>query len=287
MSCSVAEKCSVCKPGYLLQNSHLQNSTCVLCSIDNCASCSSDNVCAQCSSGYSPNTNNGCDFCQSPCKACAVNGCSSCLSPFNPTPDVNGACFICNIVNCADCSADGTSCTTCQAGYDISVDNSNCTKTCPANCDDCVDSTSCTKCSKYYYINANNLCTQCLNTPKCEECTLNGCTKCASGYLSVANVCTPCPSYCAVCDPVGYCRVLKPEYATEHSLFELDTANTRLALCDPGCLKCSNINPKICITCADTFYRVVGPTFSAGVCFPCDPLSNCKNCDSRTPATCI
>lgn len=147
--------CSICKSGYLLQNK-----ACVLCSIDNCASCSTDNNCDQCSPGYSLNANS-CQFCKSPCLLCAANGCASCLAPFNPTPDANNACFVCNIANCADCAADGQSCTACKSGYDTSSNSTSCVKICPANCDSCDVSASCNRCSKYFYLDANNTCTQC------------------------------------------------------------------------------------------------------------------------------
>lgn len=161
LSCLIPDFCSLCQPGYLLQNS-----ACVLCTIDNCARCSSDNTCARCSSGYSLNGNT-CEFCKSPCFSCTTTGCSTCLPPFNIWPNVNGVCFTCNILNCAICTADGATCTTCKGGYDLSATNTTCVKTCPANCDTCDNSTVCTKCDQYFYLNANNICTQCLNTPKC------------------------------------------------------------------------------------------------------------------------
>lgn len=70
-------------------------------------------------------------------------------------------------------------------------------------------------------------------------------------------------------------------------MFALNSARTQLATCDPGCLECSNANPKICVNCADSFYLLVGPGASIGVCNPCDPLSNCRRCYSDVPAKCI
>ncbi len=54
---------------------------------------------------------------------------------------------------------------------------------------------------------------------------------------------------------------------------------TLLAVCQQNCLSCSNLNPQVCLQCANGFY------LSSGNCFQCS--SNCQTCNSTNNDQCF
>ena len=114
--------CQVCQKGYMINMAYsCMEVPTFSCNVTNCWSCSSNNFCEQCLSGYSVNTNGGCTklSCNvSNCASCSSSStCSACSSGYQIT---NNTCvfktYECDIENCITCQSSGI-CAQCNAGY--------------------------------------------------------------------------------------------------------------------------------------------------------------------------
>lgn len=144
---SLAIGCTSCQPnyvnvgGYCMPIVTLSNYTC---NIANCQYCVQNNVCGQCSSGYTvfPGSGNSCIPNYSPIPNCQLTPpyipgpttiCSMCASGYAlvdniacvPIPTTN---IVCNISNCDFCTSNNT-CTICVTGYSLA--NNVCSPLCP------------------------------------------------------------------------------------------------------------------------------------------------------------
>ena len=142
---------------------------------------------------------NDCSKCSNDCSKCPCppNDCSKCPCPPNDCSKCPPT-TTCTIANCKTCSDDGTTCSECDQGYDLSSDNTKCTKhkaACTiANCKTCsVDGTACSECvDGYTFSDASNSCVK----QKYECDSKSGCTISPDGTLSYSDCNTSCKKYC-------------------------------------------------------------------------------------------
>lgn len=167
--------CSACNSGYILVNGYcVANLVTPTCSVSNCNSCSYNNFCKLCNSGFSLTSYGTCVPTQcgiANCASCSLNYiCQQCntnytlaLSPLQLTSAtaygfaswaLTQQCVpntvSCNVSNCAYCLS-ANQCASCATGYDFSASNSNlCVASCNvANCFQCTEgnANNCTTCS--------------------------------------------------------------------------------------------------------------------------------------------
>lgn len=259
--------CISCYSGYGMN----ENGECISCNVTNCLKCSSNNICSQCSPGFSlDNVNNICGCSSSQLWDSTLKQCLSCNSLYT---------------NCNSCSS--TVCLSCQAGYF----KTGATGTCSicnqdTNCNVC-SSTNCLSCISGYYLLPNNTCTSCFED--CSNCTgsaNNQCTSCNSGFslLSTTNQCatSKCPtgiSNCQSCvrDNTGKlgCAQCKNNYFWNSDTKVCD-------FCHPSCLTCSGKAATNCLSCPSysLFYS------QTGMCiFNCS--SSCLTCDGNNDSNCL
>lgn len=280
-SCTKDNYCGVCNNGYQIYSTNT-SSICVQCNVTNCITCNQNNLCLTCITGYTQ-INGGCLACLFPCTSCNVNGsCATCSTPFYfQTPLGNGSCVVNTIPNCATYSSSNTSiCLTCSAGY--VVNNNSCVFNCPTNCATCSSNTVCTACISAFYVTMNGSCSQC-QVPGCSNCNANpsSCSQCIPGYTLQSGQCTQCPSYCSTCsintNNSVVCTGLSS--SSQQQVLINQGSQTVLAVCQQNCLTCSNVDPLICITCAQGFYLLNGN------CLPCS--ATCFTCNSTNPSQCF
>ena len=227
--------CIQCQGGYFQST---DNSTCLPCSPNNCASCTNDNTnhstCLSCTDAHMTLVNKACQCLsgyvisndQSYCIPCSSN------------------CMVCsnnnNLANCTICNT-GTNldptknCASCVLGYYMTLQG--CIK-CPASCSSCVNDGSgnvvcaiCTdptmiassqcSCPVGSFLKNNNItCASCNTIASCYSCTNNGadspkCLSCMGNlspiaatntcgclpgfYLNTSNLCWKCPASCSAC----------------------------------------------------------------------------------------
>jgi hypothetical protein len=99
MTCVSNYTCTTCISRYSLSK---DSQYCYHCDILGCTSCSSDNVCQSCLTGYFLNGSQ-CSLCLYPCATCSSpTTCLTCRYPFSEYP-FNGLCYACNVPNCLSC----------------------------------------------------------------------------------------------------------------------------------------------------------------------------------------
>lgn len=154
-----------------------------------------------------------------------------------------------------------------------------CQLICVSNlCVTCSDPAVCTACVPGY-APQNSTCIQCGGAPACTSCNQanpNTCLQCNNGFYLVNSQCVPCASNCDQCDANG-CNVFKQ--STGQVAVRINGQNVP-ALCDPGCLKCSNVNPSRCITCLNGYTLQNDNT-----CLSCQPP--CLTCSTGNPSSCL
>jgi cysteine-rich repeat protein len=193
-------------------------STCWQC-LSNCALCSSNTSCTNCSTGYAYNSSQvACTIDCSPiaqCLTCSYNGTTQCLT-CNTGYHINNATNTCDS-QCGDgvriategCddgntnSNDGCSANcTIESGYYCAdtFPNASLCNPCLSFCVLCTSNVSCTNCSTgYAYNSSQTACTiDCSPITQCLTCNYNGttqCLTCNSGY-HVNNATNTCDTQC-------------------------------------------------------------------------------------------
>ena len=185
----------------------LFNNTCVACNVSNCQTCSSTNVCQNCT-GNITLTNNVCG-----CPATFTIIGQFCLCPPGTTYS-NGTCVTCSSSNCVTCSS-YNQCSQCQNNLqpitcgclDSSYSFNNGICFCPVNttlyggtcvacnvtnCQTCSSSNTCLNCTSNLILNTTSNTCGC-NSPFTLISTTSGVTcACAAGTTLFNNTCVPC-----------------------------------------------------------------------------------------------
>jgi hypothetical protein len=284
VSCSSSNVCGECQ-GDL----QFQNGACLSCNVDNCLSCSADNVCGLCSEGYSLATQLGatdptCVACLNPCSSCYPDGtCLSCLPPYSQLALSQGQdCFLCADPRCSSCSdPNAGSCTLCAAGYSLA--NGTCQQLCSSGCAACTNVTTCTSCVVEFVYLSGASCLSCPNSPACTSCLASSpaaCASCNTGYFLSSGTCLPCPAYCRTCSSTSWCTALANPLG--YTLVATSSASNAPAACDPGCSSCSPAAPTTCTKCLSGFYLT-----ASSYCRPCTPSSQCSSCSRSNPSLCL
>ena len=274
--------CSACNSGFILVNGYcVANLVAPTCSVSNCNSCSYNNFCKLCNSGFSLTSYGTCVPTQctvANCASCSLNYiCQQCntnytlaLSPLQLTSAtaygfaswaLTQQCVpntvSCNVANCAYCLS-ANQCASCATGYDFSASNSNlCVASCNvANCFQCTEgnANNCTTCSPGFQSQSSGA--------SCQAIPVNcgsGCanSSCIYNWVTAQPECTACQSsltlykgvcYQSTCNIYG-CSVC----ANWASPFYCITCNQGLILTNGYCSK-TNCNNGVanCITCIQT-----------------------------------
>ena len=179
LSCSSTNYCSSCASGY-----YLSSGWCYCNCPAHCNTCSNScSTCYACNSGYTLNSYGKCvlgsNCIVNNCLTCSTdNYCSICNSGYYLS---NGKCLIstCFDAECLVCTNHYV-CTSCSSGYTLSsgycvLQNSKC----PSSCLKCENLSTCSICSDGYYLSAGS----CLSCPQyCTMCTSLICYECTLGY---------------------------------------------------------------------------------------------------------
>ena len=185
---------SVCSSGQCapcVYDEDCQNVNKAICDNGFCVDCITNNDCTQLTtaSRCENSTAYECEICLtdfdcsliSSLPRCHVNlGCVECLSSSDCTDGINNlcspqyTCFACTVSNCMACTQNSPTCITCQSGYYLTIDKTQCVNPCP---------------SGYAGIDSTQTCESCL-TP-CETCqtAVDNCTSCVSPYQLNNNQC--------------------------------------------------------------------------------------------------
>lgn len=261
--------CLTCFPGYGLNS----NGQCISCNVANCLTCSDNNVCSECISGFTFNSTT---------KTC---GCS----PSELWNSTLNKCIPCNQLysNCDSCNS--AQCLTCNSGfYQSSITNQCVACNQDPKCAMC-NTTKCLSCVSGYYLLANNTCASCYID--CSNCTgpqSNQCLSCVNGFflLEGENQCATsnCPnSLCQACvrqtDGSLGCVECIDHYFMNTDLGICD-------FCDPSCLTCSNKGATNCLTCPSysLYYKDTKTCVNncSSQCLTCNGLTNndCLSCSN-------
>ncbi len=182
LTCYDGGYCLQCMAEYYLN----ENNSCSKCSFG-CSVCTTNTTCTTCNSGLFLTNSGSCSACDSGVATCTIAVIQSCQATYFLLSTICAGCF----TNCDTCS-DFVTCSTCQLGYYLSSDASNCLP-CPANCLICTSPTSCTACQRGYTQN-NGLCELFACTsfdPFCIACTSSHCLVCEQGkYLNENSTCS-------------------------------------------------------------------------------------------------
>ena len=279
-SCSFNNFCSACNTGFVL--SSLGTCLPTQCNIPNCASCSANYVCQVCATGF---TNSLGFFYQNQPTANMV------------TSMIMGQCIpntiTCQIANCAYCTSSGV-CASCASGYDITSPNV-CGPACSvSNCIQCFEGSpsSCLTCQPGYTLSTNGqTCTAVsYSCPGCQNfnttCFYNwamgqgSCTQCSSGMLLFRGQC-----FTSTCNIFGcnQCNTwVNPPVCLKCNQGLLLNGYCQQLNCNnnvPNCILCIDKNP--CLGCAQGFLLVnnSGTTSCVAQNATCqDP--NCLTCSS-------
>lgn len=129
MSCSYNNFCGVCNSGFYLTKA----GTCqvAMCNVPNCQACSLNNICQQCNTGYS--------LALGPLWFSSVNNNLVNFLNFALNQQCIPSSISCNVQNCAYCQTNNV-CAKCANGYDFNSTSSNiCSPICSVqNCLQCV-----------------------------------------------------------------------------------------------------------------------------------------------------
>jgi len=201
ITCTNAERCSVCNSDYYLDSVTYK---CNKATDTGCAVTLPMNVCKTCIASHFYNTaNSSCDACSDKYKGCLTckNGwCDTCRSGyyFNMTYD---QCNLCSEVlpNCITCSSNRV-CDQCKQKYYWDTKNSMCMP-CIEGCKACGSVGTCALCDEGYFAPNNTVCLSCANG--CKACTNNvtNCTSCMKGFYLDTNSskCLECNGVCSAC----------------------------------------------------------------------------------------
>ena len=195
------------------------NSVCTSCP-EFCASCSPDEKCQQCLSGYTLTLSFTCaQNCQVPCASCS-------------TTDI-------------------TKCNSCLAGYILDSTTSSCLPVTSRLCEQGV----CDICA-FGYVLSGGTCLQCNTTANCARCSPSNtsvCTSCMMGSYLSSSGCVACLEGCETCSSGTNCLTCKAGYTAESSPV-LTTVNC--IPCGEPCAQCSG-NSYTCTSCI-TGFQLVG-----------------------------
>ena len=245
------QKCTECKPGFLLENV-------------NCVT--------QCSNGYEKKDNR--------CSSCGGQNCSNFVNNSCDCIECDfhyylneSKCYQCDY-NCGDCSIIPTNCTNCfPPEVKYLYDNI---------CYECVgddrceikreDNCSCQTCKEEYY-NLNYQCEACVegcktckDSIKCEECKSNF-------FKNTEETCTPCPENCIKRKPDGcQCETCDENYFMNETTLQCDD-------CVYGCKLCTNSTK--CEECKNDFFKN-----TEGTCTDCPKHCKTKKQDNCHCQTC-
>ncbi|KAL4506323.1 hypothetical protein ABPG73_017057 [Tetrahymena malaccensis] len=195
-------KCNSCIDGY-----YIDGTTCKQCKSP-CSKCTqSPTKCIGCVANYQINNQNECiPQCDQSCNTCSKpqdkNSCITCNKGYTM---VNSLCQQCTNP-CSECQTSQTKCTKCAPSHILK--ENVCQPTCDDSCLTCskfIDPKSCTSCNSGFYLSVNNKevqgsCKQCSSF--CQICKDGqSCQKCISGYLLQDNgSCSPiCDASCLTC----------------------------------------------------------------------------------------
>ena len=233
--------------------------------------------CTQVTSGSFVDGSNATVACDSAgmtnCATCKADGseCFTCDTLFYLSDSTT--CTACSTLsNCVDCS-DADTCTECAATHFPEAGICVLRTTVIPGCVNCDDNTACTACDTGFYLDPSGvLCRPCPSSCSAAGCTIAAsvvsCTACATGYVSVSSVCTPCAEGCDGCTgAVEDCDACLPGYQSgTGSTCVLDTACTAA-----NCVACDATVSGFCISCRDGFYPLNGE------CVACE--APCASCD--------
>ena len=255
-----------------------------------------DTICTQCHPGFYYHTGPHCEKCYLYCKGCNESQCYSCYTSdcsgdicdhancvtagcygnhnvycFN-CPDgfywSAGKCWRCNNINCK--CAPATNCIGCPPGFHGT--SNFCNNHCPSTCVECISSTNCTKCTAGKYGEACEH--DCITTCHDGTCdTENGnCREgCLSGqYLSLDDICKPCPNRCNTCSSPRSCFYCTKFYywgpACQYDCTGCYTSCNRNYGCSSGCDR--------------NYYQAYAVDKNGYVCLRCP--GECQDCTSAT-----
>lgn len=148
--------------------------------------------------------------------------------------------------------------------------------TCNLNCTSCAGSSNnCLTCINFHYLAADNTCPTCTSlVSNCENCTIDGCTRCITNYRPYNNLCIfDCvPIFgtaCLTCSAF-LCLTCESGYVTD-----LASPVSACVICSslPNCQTCVN-GPK-CSTCQPNFYLDI-PNGNIS-CVTCS-IADCQTC---------
>lgn len=201
--------------------------------IDNCLD-QRQNICYRCKDGFFL-LNNVCNHCTSDCILCNSTKCIQCN---DNTYLENGICLNLTdeIKNKCSKTIPGNSnkCAICKDGYYKS--NDNCYN-CPINCTMC-NSIECTNCIDDNFLNENLTCSSYDLLTNCLVKTINGCTKCESGYY-LSRYCYECTPNCNNCD-VNNCYNCSKDYILiENECIHYSQLDHCKKALNGKCIKCS------------------------------------------------
>ena len=245
------QKCTECKPGFLLENV-------------NCVT--------QCSNGYEKKDNR--------CSSCGGQNCSNFVNNSCDCIECDfhyylneSKCYQCDY-NCGDCSIIPTNCTNCfPPEVKYLYDNI---------CYECVgddrceikreDNCACQTCKEEYY-NLNYQCEACVegcktckDSIKCEECKSNF-------FKNTEETCIPCPENCIKRKPDGcQCETCDENYFMNETTLQCDD-------CVYGCKLCTNSTK--CEECKNDFFKN-----TEGTCTDCPKHCKTKKQDNCHCQTC-
>ncbi|KAL4506322.1 hypothetical protein ABPG73_017056 [Tetrahymena malaccensis] len=279
-------KCIECAANYQINN---QNECIPQCD-QSCNTCSKPldkNSCITCNKGYTM-VNSLCQQCTYPCTECQTSqtNCTKC-APSHVLRD-NVCEPICDD-SCLTCfkSIDPNSCTSCNPGFYLSVNNKevqgSC-KQCQSFCQTCKDGQTCQECIQGYLLQKDGSCSPICDT-SCLTCSKpndrNSCLSCSAPLVLQDRSCKQCQSFCQTCKDGQTCQECIQGY-----LLQKDGSCS--PICDASCLTCSKPNDKnSCLSCSaplvlqnsqcqqcdDGFY------FDNGSCSKCS--NNCKSCSNK------
>ena len=282
----------------------LVGTSCFTCNpsvVPNCLSCSANNVCQTCASGFGAPVNGQC-VCSSPYTI--VNG--TCQCPAGQLPYTNSSgtvCITCNVQYCQYCTSSNT-CGQCLGTLILTTNNGTTTCGCNDNTFTISSSYACICNSTTTLI--GNTCVSC-TTPNCQSCTSanvcgacvnnlvvnsNGNCVCSNSSLTPYNgYCYPCsPNYCSICSSANVCVqcntgfVLVPGgtcgCATNYTL---STISNTCVLCNiSNCVQCNTAGN--CAQCANYYTQITNPSSCIAClidsCITCSSPNYCSSCSN-------
>jgi hypothetical protein len=296
--CTTDKICTRCKPSNPIAT--VINGQCTPCPI-NCLTCSAANKCTTCLPGYFPAADGSCQACGPACSSCiSTTTCGTCLSKVgtkNVLKSASGQCVICD-EGCTKCTAEGSTakCTECSEGFYLSTTGTclrcgtNCAKCTSAKCTTCVangfprlDGITCKVPSNCRPSTGLNLVTgKCedLGIPYCTSGTIGSgnkttCLSTADGYYWDGTKMGICPDRCQICrydvtkkylsclSYDKYIGAISAWYAVPNAAGTSDLVGN----CPRGCGQC-RIDGNTCANCLVTYREFFSITSGGLICKP-------------------